>query len=68
MANHGHKISMPARLGAENAEAVLGPTSPASAHASAAFATATAPSRRSRMNLMQSFTEIADGCCAMADD
>ena len=24
MANHGHKVSMPARLGAENAEAVLG--------------------------------------------
>jgi hypothetical protein len=24
MANHGHKVSMPARLGPQNAEAVLG--------------------------------------------
>ena len=38
-----------------------------SAHASDAPGTATAPARRSRMSLIISRSEIADGCCRVMD-
>src|SRR5436309_3106310 len=47
--------------------AIARPESPAVAQASAAFATATAPSSRSRMLLKKSVTEIASTCSVIAD-